>query len=71
MDDAALTPIRDELAAEYGEVVPDSLLTSTVTAAWAAVPTHDDAQVRELARTDVAALAEAVLRRPTDDAVSA
>ena len=55
-------PLAEELAAEFGDVLPPTLIASTVTAAWEAVPTHDEQVVQATARADVAALAEAVVR---------
>ena len=45
-------PLADQLTAEYGDVLPPTLITSTVAAS--------DAE--ETARADVAALADAVVR---------
>ena len=55
-------PLAEELTAEYGDVLPPTLITNTVTAAWFAVPSHDDGLVRATACADVAGLAEAVVR---------
>lgn len=63
MPEFPAAPLAAQLTDEYGDVVPAGLITTTVAAAWRAVPTHDDVEVREMARMDVAALADAVTRR--------
>ena len=63
MSESPLAPLAHELTAEFGDVLPPELIRTTVTAAWHAVPTHDTGAVEEIARTDVAGLAEAVTRR--------
>lgn len=55
-------PLAEELTAEYGDVLPPTLITNTVTAVWDAVPSHDERVVQATARADVAGLAEAVVR---------
>lgn len=60
--DDQTAPLAEELTSQYGDVVPDALISRTVQAAWHAVPTHDGSAVAELARTDVAAMASALMR---------
>lgn len=60
-----VAPLADQLTAEFGDRLPSGVIDTTVTAAWHAVPTHDVQAVRELARADVAGLADAVSRRST------
>ena len=68
---SALTPLVEQLTERFGHVLPADLVASTVAAAWRDVPRHDEAAVRGAAEADVAALAEAVLRRSSaEDAVA-
>lgn len=68
--DTQTAPLAEELTAEYGDVVPDALISRTVQAAWHAVPTHDGSAVAQLARTDVAAIADAVMRNSSAGTVT-
>lgn len=65
MPESEAAPLAEQLAAEFGDVLPPALIATTVAAAWRDVPTHDDSAVQEMARTDVTALAEAVSRSST------
>ena len=68
---SAFAPLVEQLTDEFGHLLPADLIASTAAAAWRDVPTHDELAVRDAARADLAALAEAVLRRSsTGDAVA-
>jgi hypothetical protein len=62
MPESRLTPLAEQLTAEFGDVLPPALINTTVAAAWRDVPTRDESAVQQMARTDVTALAEAVTR---------
>ncbi len=64
MDDAADPPtITTDLIAEFGDEIPPTLITSTVEAAATTPPAYpDEPDLRERARADVTALAEALRR---------
>ena len=55
-------PIAERLTREFGDVLPSSLIESTVSTAWHAVPDHDETAVTMTARADISALADAVIR---------
>ena len=59
--------LRDELTAEFGAVLPSSLIDRTV----AAVRGSDELSRARTARADVAALADAVLRRSSQEQATA
>jgi hypothetical protein len=64
------TALTAELTGEFGDLVPATLIESTVRAAGSSTPgaaTPDDSDVARTARADVAALAEAVRRRTEAD----
>lgn len=56
--------VTAELTAEYGDLVPPALIANAVEAAARQAPDADDAAVADTARSDVAALADAVRRAP-------
>jgi hypothetical protein len=62
MPESHVIPLAKQLTAEFGDVLPPALITTTVAAAWRDVPTHDQSAVQQMARADVTALAEAVTR---------
>ncbi len=66
MDDDVVAPqITTELIAEFGDVLPPTLITSTVEAAATCAPAYpDEPDLRARAREDVSALAEATRRSP-------
>lgn len=61
--------LSDELVAEFSHVLPPSLISRTVVAASS--QDHDEADVAATARADAAALAAAVVRCSTREAVTA
>jgi hypothetical protein len=57
-----VSTLTAQVTSEFGDVVPPTLIASTVASA-AVVPTGEDSDVPDtIARADVAALAEAVRR---------
>lgn len=50
MPESEIAPPAEQLTAEFGDVLPPALITTTVAAAWHDIPTHDDAAVQEMAR---------------------
>ena len=67
-----LAPLAEQLVAEFGHVVPATLVRSTVTAATDGRGAADDVgSAARTARADVEALAEAITRRATTGTISA
>ena len=64
-------PITAQLTSEFGDVLPTSLIESTVTSAWRGVTSHDEAVVTTTARADVEALADAVIRASSSEPLTA
>lgn len=64
MDDHAAAPeITTDLIAEFGDVLPPTLITSTVEAAASVAPAYpEEPDLRHRAREDVSALADAMKR---------
>lgn len=59
----ASSRLTAQLAAEYGDLLPLSLIDRTVAAARAAAEPPDELAAARTARADVAAMAEAARRR--------
>ncbi len=61
------TSLTDDLTVEHGDVLPTTLIASTVRAAAGSPDAvRDPASVEQTARADVAALADAVRRQAPD-----
>lgn len=63
MPEHASTRLTEQLADEYGDLLPGSLIDRTVASARTAAEPPDELAVARTARADVAAMADAVLRR--------
>ena len=63
-DDASPAPLTTQLTDEYGDLLPPSLIGRTVEAARTPDAPADELAAARTARADVAAMADAVLRRP-------